>query len=374
MKLLITDVETTSKNKGHPFDPENRMLFAGCYDGTSLDIYDIEYSGRPYGGFLSALRARVDEADLLVGFAYKFDLHWKRRYGIGFQHKKILDLQAAEFILSGQTSRMPSLDDCLARRGLPLKVPFDFTVEHSEAEWRHYLEGDLKSEYALALAVLEDLDKNPLMKRLVFDDSQDILITADMEWNGMKYDLEKSIEIGNSLNEQIRELDYSLSSLGEFSGINFGSGEQLSAVLYGGVTRNKVREKYSRTLKDGTVRERERWGIKEVEYPRLVEPLDNTKLEKDGYFQTGEGILLKLKAKGLAKDIIQLVLQRTKLEKKVGTYYHGIPELYKEMGWQDSLLHGQLHHCVARTGRLSSSGPNLQNIEDGVRSCLITRY
>lgn len=374
MRPLIFDVETTSKNDGHPYDSDNRLLFWGDFNGYSRNIADIEFSSKPYGDKLSEIQQRIDDAPLIVAFNAKFDIAWGRRYGLKFSHKKLLDLQAAEFILSGQSMRMPSLDGCLARRGLPLKKPFDFEVEHSESEWREYLGQDLSTEYLLFEAVAKDLEANPKLRRLVFDDSQDILITQEMEWNGIYYDLDKSLGVGAELSSKVKEIDAKLYSMVPCDYINWNSGEHISAILYGGLVKFDTRESYEKTLKSGQVKQVERKVSKTEEFPRLVEPLPNSELKKRGYYQTGEGILKTLKASGLARQIITLILERAKLEKRIGTYYYGIPELYKKMGWSNNLIHGQLHHCVARTGRLSSSKPNQQNIEDAVRACIVTRF
>lgn len=372
---IVLDIECTSFNKGHPYDPRNILLWIGMTDGSDYLLHDIEFSGRPYGETLESIQSRINRASCVVAFAGKIDIAWCRRYGIDFSKIKFLDLQAAEFILSGQTIPMSenSLDLRLTARGLPNKVPFDFDREHTEAEWREYLHQDLHTEYLLFKEIQKDLAKvDPRLKRLIFDDSQDILITQEMEWNGLKYDIEKSRQLGDGILQEIGAIDQQLQAIVPFPWVNWASGDHLSAILFGGVAKYDQREKYTITLKSGAVKEKEHWVSKEYIFPRLVEPLE--KVKKEGYFKVDEGTLLKLKAKGQAKEIIDLILKRSKLEKKVGTYYHGIPKLYEEMGWQDGLLHGQLHHVVARTGRLSSSKPNLQNIEDSVRSCIISRF
>jgi len=367
---LIVDVETSSV---HPFDPNSKLLFVGTFDGDNNNIEEFEFSPRPYSDALGRVSSSIESASIMVGFAVKFDLHWLKRYGINLENKKILCLQVAEYILSGQTVRMPSLDDCLAKRGLPPKLPFDFGVEHSEASWREYLAQDLLTEWLLYQAVLKDLENQPKLKRLIFDSSQDLLITQQMEGNGIKYDFTKSKTVANRIYGEIAELDYRLQELVPYTWLNWASGDHLSAVLFGGIAKYIVRESYERTLKNGEIRHKEHWVDKEYVFPRLVEPLE--KIKKEGYFKTDEGTLRSLKNPSkLAQEIINLILERSKLDKKVGTYYNGIPKLYEEMRWEDNLLHGQLHHCVTKTGRLSSSTPNLQNIEDGVRECLVSRF
>jgi hypothetical protein len=144
--------------------------------------------------------------------------------------------------------------------------------------------------------------------------------------------------------------------------------------LYGGKLKYTIREAYERTLKNGSISRRERNADKEETLPTLVEPLKGTNLKKEGYFETNEGVLKTLKPYGKAKGIISLVLERAKIDKERGTYYHGFPKLYKEKDWQDNILHGQLNHCTTKTGRLSSSAPNQQNLSEGISKCLVSRF
>ena len=72
--------------------------------------------------------------------------------------------------------------------------------------------------------------------------------------------------------------------------------------------------------------------------------------------------------------VLQILLTRATLEKRRGTYYIGVPALSDTMGWTNNLLHGQLNQCVAKTGRLSSSKPNLQNFDSEIKSLFTTRY
>jgi DNA polymerase I-like protein with 3'-5' exonuclease and polymerase domains len=226
----------------------------------------------------------------------------------------------------------------------------------------------------------DELKENQQLKRLCWWGCQDILVTQEMEYNGIKFDLELSKKIGDDYLKVIDVLDNRLRNLFPYSFLNFGSHENLSALLYGGPVSYSIRETYEKTLKSGLVKTKEHWVEKIQVFPRLVEPLKGTSLkkkdenDKDLYFKTDEGTLKKLKAFGKAKQCIEIVLERAKIAKKVGTYFHGIPKLYEEMHWGDGTIHGQLIHCRAATGRLASNSPNQQNFDEEVRKCIITRF
>ena len=117
MNIKALDVETTIINNGNAFDDRNQLCFVGIGD----NIYDIEYMDVPYGEKLSQIQADIDDADLLLFINAKFDLHWIRRYGLKFDHKKIWDCQLVDFTLSGQTESYPSMNSMATKYGLPMK-------------------------------------------------------------------------------------------------------------------------------------------------------------------------------------------------------------------------------------------------------------
>lgn len=378
-------METTpGKNEdGHPFDPDNRLLFVGLTDGNNDWIFDIEFSGRPYAESLGKIQSLLSGYDVIVAFNAKFDLHWLRRYGVNFDNSKIWDLQYAEYCLSGQTWKMPDCHTACTNRGLVGKLPFDHSQpEHTDEEWRTYLTGDLLAEFGLFEAQKKQLGDKGQLTKLIWYGSQDLKVTELMEWNGLKYDIEKSLKVGDDLLEKVVVLDNSLFEICPFPWFNWASPDHVSAILYGGRVSYPTVEPFTFVYKSGATKEKFRKVDKEIDFPRLVEPLKNTGGKKNQNevdptyhrFSTNEGILRTLKAAGPAKTIINLLLSRRELEKKVGTYYHGIPKLMESMGWQNQLIHSQLNHCVAATGRLSSSKPNVQNLEKLMRQCVLTRF
>ncbi len=105
--------------------------------------------------------------------------------------------------------------------------------------------------------------------------------------------------------------------------------------------------------------------------PRLYEPLKGSEMAKEGFFSTSEDTLLKLKGK---QGPLTVLLELSKMEKLLGTYYRGLPKLNVEMNWENGVLHGTFNQCVAQTGRLSSTKPNLQNFASELKDVFISRY
>lgn len=385
-KFLVIDVETTTKNNGHPFDPTNRLCSIGLRSADVRTVLPIEYSTNPYGNALQATQSAIDDCDVVVAFSAKFDLHWLSRYGIKYDHKPLWDLQYVEFILSGQTRPMLSLGDCLEMHGLGQKQDYIAEtywkkgIDTPNIPWDEleaYNYSDIDNEYALLLHQLDRIQQGDLrLKRTIWDGCQDILITAEMERNGIFYNTELSERIAGEKQDTIDKIDNQLASLfPDLTGkVNWNSGEHISAVLFGGSLPFKYRLRYVRQLKSGKEVEHERWETGSVTLPRLVAPLPKTELAKAGFFSTSADVLKSVNAKGIAKKTINLLLERAKLEKAIGTYFRGIPEKMKEFGWENSLIHGQLNHCKTATSRLASMKPNLQNMDAEVRLCIQSRY
>jgi len=326
-----------------------------------------------------------DNSNLIVGFNVKFDLHWSRRYSLLDLYKgAVWDCQLAEFILTDQTNPFPSLEDTVAKYGLGEKY-----VDIENEYWNQGIDTDsipyeivktrVESDIIITSRLFEmqidELKKHPNKKKLIWVACQDLLTLQEMEWNGLKYDLQLSVEEGNKIRKEQEQIRSRLTDLVPIPQINWGSGDHLSAVLYGGILAYDDKEDYVFVYKDGRTKLKTRKKRFEIPMERRVEPLPRSELAKEGYFSTSEPTLLKLRpADKETKEIIRLVQQFNKLDKRVGTYYHGLPKLYNEMEWTQETLHGNLNTCATATGRLSSTKPNQQNMDHEVRRCIVSRF
>lgn len=382
----VADVETTTRNGGNVYDPRNKLCYVGIGNSNTSDLFSVDLGGNPYGDVLLKIQRKLSESRTIVGFNLKFDLNWLRRYAcrIGLA-QRVFDLQTAFFILRGQDRKFayPSLDQVLEYYGLP---PKDHNIEENywnkgidtdqipKEEMLSYLGTDVIREDQVLQCVLDEMKRNTSLHRLIWLSCQDEVVTAEIEWNGLKYDRHQSLRKSELLDLEIEGIDQQLKKLLAVPYLNWNSNDHISAALYGGTFKYRVRERYWRTLKSGETKEGEHWVDKEEHLPRLVEPLRGSELKKKGYFATNEKTLKSLKAQGVAKEIIKLILKRSKLEKANGTYFKGLPNKIDEFGWEDDILHPTLNHCVAATGRLSSSNPNSQNLDEQVRACIVSRF
>lgn len=380
MTHLVLDVETTTSNKGNPFDTTNKL----CYVGINQDVYNIEFDDEPYKDNLLKIQESIDSATVLVGFNIKFDLHWLAKYGIKFANKRIWDCQLVQFILDGQANPYPSLNGVAEHYGLESKLDIV-----SEQYWKNgidtpdipedilvdYLKQDVKLTEQIMVKQMEELNKQPELKRLVSLHNQDLLVLQEMEFNGILYDYDKSKILGDELEEQISKLDQRLYMYHQFDSFNPNSVDHLSAFLYGGTI------KYKRQLPVGHYKSGSRagevklqWFEEELELPQRIKPLAGSELAKEGLYSTDEKTLRSLKPNKEGKEILDILLTRATLEKRKSTYYVGLCKLINDNNWNKGEIHGQLNQCVARTGRLSSSRPNLQNFDGEIKSLFLSRF
>lgn len=385
MSYLVLDVETTISNKGNPFDETNKLCYVGLLSDGISNTLPIEYTSDPYGGTLARIQAAIDSTDFIIGFNLKFDLHWVRRYGINISHKRVWDCQLVHFILTGQGKAYPSLNGVAEYYGLGSKldiVASEYwkngidTPDIPKDILEEYLIGDLVLTEQVYQKQLEEVSKaSPQLRRLISLHNQDLMVLQEMEFNGILFDEERCNELGKELEEQISKLDSILFEYHYLDDFNPNSVEHISALLYGGVIKVRRREAighYKSGARAGQVKEK--WVDKEITFPRLATPLKNTELEKEGFFSIEDAVLKRLKGSKKTKELIELILTRATLEKRLTAYYVGLPKLREEMKWKHGRLHGQLNQCVARTGRLSSSKPNLQNFDGEIKELFRSRY
>lgn len=385
--MIVTfDVETTIKNKGNPFTKSNRMVSYALKE-EEKEVYPeyhdhVEYTYR--------LKKAVEAAKLLIGFNIKFDLHWAARHGIYPNDRvRVWDCQIAEFILRGFKGSYPSLNEALERFGLGQKddevaeywdVGIDTTEIPRETLLR-YNARDVELTYQLYLQQYKALSEK--QRTLCILKGLDLLVLQEMEENGIKYDVEKSKQLAAETELELGKITKQLMALSPSPHINLDSGQQLSILLYGGNLEFEVLDHaeirvYKSGAKKGQEYEKKFFRTETATCPRLFEPLPKTQLKLSylgqDVYQTGEEVLKTLRApRKEQKAIIQLLLQRAKLEKLLSTYYRALPELLEEMEWGE-YIHGSLNQCVAATGRLSSSKPNTQNFAGVVDDLIITRF
>lgn len=389
--MVVTfDFEANTTNKGNPFTASGKSIIYAVKadDGEVKSSYftDIDY--------VQLLREHIGKATLLVGFNIKYDLHWARRHGVQVPHGvRVWDCQIAEFILRGQQGAYPSLNEALTRFDLGQKddkvgeywrlgvdtefIPVD--------ELRFYNNLDVELTYKLYLKQLEVMSAKQI--RLCTIQGLDLLVLAEMEWNGVKFNIDLCKEKAHETELALAEIAAQLCAFEPSPLFNWDSGYHLSALLYGGAFSLDIPERteelvYKSGKRVGETYTKTYWKTQVFRYERLFTPGNRTQTkliskvgdEEHPIYATGADVLKQLrKPTKRHRVLIELLLKRAELAKLLDTYYGAMPALLEKMEWGD-LLHGQYNQVVAATGRLSSSNPNMQNFSGDVDLLLVSRY
>lgn len=369
------DVETTTINNGDPFHPDNRLVAAGIGNITYYKSFEKQTQDE--------LKYQA-ETSILVGHNIKFDLAWLRRAcNIDYSLCVVRDTQLAEFILSNQTHSYASLNELAEKYLGENKLDVVKTEYWDKGIDTWFVPENILIEYLykdLELTKrIHDIQKKLLQEQgkwnLYIMQCADLLTLADMEYNGILYQKEKSVQLGNDLQAEIDATKKLILNYTSCPSFNSGSGDHLSCLLYGGTIIHTERVPVGE-YKSGAKIGQTRYKLFEKEYvqPRLVEPLKGSELKKVGYWSVDETTLRSLKPTKEVKVLITKLLEISKLEKLQSTYYWGIPKLMDKKAWENNIIHGKLNQCVARTGRLSASEPNQQNLDPKVQQLCVSRY
>lgn len=361
--VVTFDFETESHLKGNPFHPDNfPIVFAYKAKGGDSQVI---YNNGDVVTFTDQVKKVINGAKYLVGFNLKFDIHWLRWLGIELRDDHILlDGQQLEFLLTNQSTPYPSLEDCAQKylgeskidvvateywdKGLMTSDVPRYTLEEYACKDVDLTERVVEAQ----LAILRKQGKVRLFQLLM----EDLKVLQEMEWNGLRFDESKADKLGRDARERIAELDKELFGNHPYKDyINPNSGDHLSVFLYGGSINHEERVPNG-LFKSGEREGQVRYKILryELKFDRQFEPVKGSELKKKGFFSTDEKVLRSLKGN---KRIIQMLLERSELEKLAGTYYEGLIKIRNKMSWPKNELHGQLNTVVARTGRLSASEP-----------------
>jgi len=147
-----------------------------------------------------------------------------------------------------------------------------------------------------------------------------ISILADMEFAGVNLDTENLQKFSKELTSEIKKIEENIIK-DAGTDFNIASPKQLGEVLF---DKMKIIAKAKKT--------------------------------KTGQYSTSEQELSKIKDK---HPIIEKILEYRSLQKLLSTYVDALPELINN---KSKKIHTSFNQAITRTGRLSSSNPNLQNI------------
>jgi DNA polymerase-1 len=263
-----------------------------------------------------------------VGQNIKYDILELRNYGIRVQGS-LFDTMIAHYLLNPEIRHgMDYMADIYLKyktihieeligpkgknqgnmRDVDPVIVTDYAAEDADItlKLKHILEKEIKVQH---------------LEQLFYEvEAPLIYVLADMEWTGVRLDLQALNELSVQFTEELQQIEKEIT---EMAGIEFNinSPKQIGEVLF---DRLKIADKPKKT--------------------------------KTGQYKTSEEELEKMRSK---HPIIGKILEQRGLKKLLSTYIDAFPLLINP---HTGKIHTSFNQTVAATGRLSSTNPNLQNI------------
>jgi DNA polymerase I-like protein with 3'-5' exonuclease and polymerase domains len=312
-----------------------------------------------------------ETATLVIGHNIKFDLLYLYRYTSN-KLPRIWCTQLAAYILSGQRQMYASLDELTmeyvgahALKDDKIKTYWKNGVDTEsipEEELLPYLVSDVENTATIFNAQFAEAEALGILP-LMFTQMDALRATTEMNRHGMQINKEYVDNQRNyygAILENARNNVYALEPM-----LDTASPKQLSLYFFGGTSKEMVREDVG-FYKNGKPKS------KLVEHDRIYPPKYKPvgEVGKNGYYSVDDAVLHHLTDAGDAVASELLVIRdATKIKE---TYYEGLNTLLFPSG----KIYPNLNHCVTKTGRLSSTNPNLQNQTDNgdVKRAYVSRY
>lgn len=374
MSYCTIDIECSKAPKHMPWTTGSYLCSVGIerQDGTST-VWFFNPNDRPHEELLAEIQQEIDSVDFLIGHNIKFDLNWLKWIGLNAKDKPVWCTMVADYLINGQRKLEYSLNAVAKRYGLGHKL--DAMAMYWQAGYEtdeipleiheDYLKQDVHLTHDVFKKQLPLIERASLGKitELSFRLTQ---ILSDMEVSGAAFDKEEAIAYCNQTREQVKAMDKTLVDL---AGIDFtpSSSSQLSAVLFGGSLKKELRELVARQLKSGKYKITTRKAKVDIPVKGLGFKVPEGCLsKKTGLPSVDKNTIDLLKAKDKrSKSFLNVLREQRKLQKVVSTIAGSSDEnekgLVAAVG-KDGRLHPSFNQCVTRTGRLSSSDPNGQNL------------
>jgi DNA polymerase-1 len=342
-KSIAALLKTLQSGKEICFDTETTGL-----DAMTADLVGISFAIEKEKGFYMPVpedKAAVvkllepfkaifeDDSKLLIAQNLKYDLKILHKYGIQVK-SRVFDTMIAHYLLQPDMRhnmdllaetylnyRPVSIESLIGKKPSARSTETQKSMRDVELEKvKEYAAEDADITFQLKQKFEKGLKDEGLSELFQEIEMPLVEVLAAMEEEGIRLDTDTLARFSEELGKELDELEKDICGMAG-STFNIDSPKQLGQVLFDVL---KITDKPPKT--------------------------------RTGQYSTSEDVLQKLKGK---HDIIDKVLTYRSLKKLKSTYTDSLPNEVNEVTGR---IHTTYSQTIAATGRLSSVGPNLQNI------------
>lgn len=385
-KYAVIDFETTVnapdiyKFRGSAAYNGNKAVAMG------LKVYnrpDIETAHVAEGALRRSLECPTDT--LIVGHNIKFDLQYAYKSTRSWTSSPVWDTSVAHYMMTGQTKKMPSLNEVAEFYGLGAKTDevkdlWDMGVKTEDIEVDvliPYLRQDVHLTERVYLAQQKRLEDMPWLRDHILRVSSSSCFLGACETNGLPIDGGKLYMQSNVVKHEMDEAKLNLYKYAEERYKIVSDRDlwdpttpsNLGKLLFDLPITIEDYEPAGRILKSGKVASRRR--KLEFKYDPPADPL-HLKLTAlpipktaSGAIQTSEELLDTMEA--IRPELVGYIKTYRGMSKLHGTYMVPTQDFYSAA----KKLHPSFHITTTNTGRSSSSGPNAQQIPPELEKCIL---
>ena len=417
-KYLVLDLETSGKTTYrrfcNPLDPNHKITAVGYKiqgEGVRTLYNKDDYNTNEQ----MADQIPLDGINLIVGQNIKFDLLWlwgNKRFHLWLQNGgKVWDTQTVEYLLSGQAfAEGRSLDDLVCKYGGTLKDDkitqlFKADVQAKDIPREDlipYLIADVENTNRILQGQIkkaQHLQMLPIIRAYM----EHYLAVTECEYNGMFTDHALGMEMKTLYEQKLRaeelELSYHIPNYWPSRKVEFNSAslDHVSILLFGGEVHWLADEAIVDEegafvrLKSGK-NKGEIKTHKVLQYETIkgfgIDPEPHTKTNAKGLWRVDVDVfesILKTTRDPIVNIVLTALLSFREYSKLVNTYiysqdYYKDGRVRKENGvlsmWHPhtGCVHSEFKTARTRTGRLSSTAPNLQNLPPPIYKLFKSRF
>ena len=337
----VLDLETTNDKYGDARNSNNSIVF-----GYASSPKGQHFVFRSLDDLLN-VGDDWSEFDFIVCQNAKFELKWLHRAGVDISRILVYDTMLGDYVIAGNRGWSLDLDSICHRYEVLTKSNYVHQLIQkgvcpssiSSRAVKEYCMNDVMITEQVMLKQRQKLKEEKLLPAF-FIRCLTTPVIAEMEMHGMYLDKELSLKLSKDFNLRYNDIVTQLDEI--TGGINMASPKQVSDFLY-------------TTLK---------FPPPKTAYGKPIVGLT-------GRPKTDEKTLLLLKPNTpKQKEFLELKGHESKLRKKITGYTNRFVDIVKN---KDCIMYGNFNQHVVDTHRLSSSNPNLQNIDRALKQVIKAR-